>query len=64
MDDMINRSAVLDILNERFYDTEYQSEHEELEQKINNIPAIDAAVRRKMEINKRLRGGRKNGHME
>ena len=25
---------------------------------------IDAAVRRKMEINKRLRGGRKNGHME
>lgn len=40
--DLISRSAVLDILYERFYDTEYPSEHEALEQKINNIPAIDA----------------------
>ena len=39
--DLISRSAVLDILHERFYDTEYPSEHEALEQKINSIPAID-----------------------
>lgn len=42
-DDVISRSAVLEIINDQSYDTAYPSEHDELESKINKLPALDVA---------------------
>ncbi len=42
MSDAISRSAVLAIIDEKSYDTEYPSERDELVGKIERLPAIDA----------------------